>query len=359
VVSPRRWILRLVPLVAFAVFTTAFLVLQHRDEPRKAASSVTAAADVSPQVLAYFNDLEKGLAPLLMYVRALPGTITALQKAGTATTSQLNQAGYMAESFATARDLVGRIAVPAQAPPAVGELMQVACQLYRQSALALTELRTARGPTASSVLRRSAALHELGDRVIDQVRRVLAVDRAGAEQANVEYRYAPPVPAVAVVAGQAGPSAATSRSVTTALREARRILDRQTTGLDGAAGLVALHALASSLEQSKGAAGEDVVGARIAILLALLAEDASLNGSGESSDALLMLSNDVWAQARTLTRKARAELSPLAPPRLAREHVWTGGAFNGTPPPLKPGQDVGAGLPGGLPAVDPSKILRG
>ncbi len=136
-----------------AISATALGVVAASGDDDGGRAQAATVALPSAEVLKYWTDAKTTLSPLLVYVRQLPLTIKAVQKAGgTASDGQLSQAGAMAESFATARDLVGRIAVPATAPSGVGELLQVACQLYRQSALALPELQTAtEGPARLAV----------------------------------------------------------------------------------------------------------------------------------------------------------------------------------------------------------------
>jgi hypothetical protein len=350
-------------VVALLLLTTAVGAFTGLGRDKGSIDASATTAEPSPETLVYFSQLRRGLSPLLLHVRALPATITALERArGVATTSQLNQAGYMAESFATARDLVGRLRVPPQAPQAVGELMQLSCELYRRSALALVELRTvAPGEAALVVVRRADALHVIGDRIIDQVRRVLAVDRAGADAAHIEYRYAPPVPDVAELTGSTAPLGVARGSVRSDLEDAAALLDRLSSGLGRptADDVRTLTNVAMRLQEHAAVGDEPVVAARLAVLLGLLAADAATHGQGTSVDVLLMLSNDLWQQGRALASPSRRPLPLLPRPRIARSLVWTGGAFDGRPPPLKPGQDVGAGLPGGLPTVDTSKILRG
>jgi hypothetical protein len=72
-----------------------------------------------------------------------------------------------------------------------------------------------------------------------------------------------------------------------------------------------------------------------------------------------MLSNDVWNTARTLVPASGSAIPVLGPSAVPRSAVFTGGAFSGRPPALKPGDDIAAGLPGGLPPIDPTQILRG
>jgi hypothetical protein len=279
-------------------------------------------AGASPEVQAYWSDTKQALSPLLLYVRVLPATITDLENSsGQLRAGQIRQAGDMAESFATARDLVGRLPVPASVHGDVSELLQLACQLYRESALTLTELpATAEAPH----LHRAAALHTLGDRLIDQARRVLAIDAAQPGGAAMELQYAPSVPTLAEIAGGA-PAADLGRA-------------------------------AAALAATGTGTGEDVIGARLAILLRVLAEEAEHAGQHRSARELTFLSADLSKTARTLSAQPH---STLAVPAGERAQIWTGGAFDGHPPALRPGDDIGAGLPGGLPSIDPVAILRG
>lgn len=346
------------------VSATASGIVAAAGDDRGGADLVASGRGLpSAEVMTYWADSTAALSPLLLYVRQLPEAIEAVQdNEGKASQSQLRQAAVMGESFATARDLVGRIAVPANAPAGVGELLQVACQLYRQSALTLTELKGVDGvPARLAVAARAASLQAIGDRLFDQVRRVLDINAFGAGQAPVEYRYAPAVPAVADLTGQPAP-AVTKSDLEQDLRSAALLISRASTGKGDASPArtrEALRGIAAALETGDMDQGEDVIGARLAISLALLAESAEAAGQPDSVDSLRMLSNDVWNQARTLNARSHPALTQLDAPKRSRSQVWTGGEFNGAPPALKPGQDVGSGLPGGLPKIDPTKILKG
>lgn len=346
-----------------AISATALGVVAASGDDDGGRAQAATVALPSAEVLKYWTDAKTTLSPLLVYVRQLPLTIKAVQKAGgTASDGQLSQAGAMAESFATARDLVGRIAVPATAPSGVGELLQVACQLYRQSALALPELQTAtEGPARLAVAARAAALQALGDRVFDQARRVLAIDAVGPDQAPVEYRYVPPVPAVAELPGAPVAEGSAPADLERELRDAAAIIDDAGAGRTAtpAAGVRSLRTIARALELAPAGQGEDVTAARLAISVAIVAEAADADGQTKSTAALFLISNDVWNLATTLSSKPNSAIKQLAAPKLERSAVWFGGAFDGRPPALKPGEDVGSGLPGGLPPIDPTQILKG
>jgi hypothetical protein len=344
--------------------TTSVIVEASSNDTAPAARIARGTSLPSADVVKYWSDSRTALSPLLLYVRQLPKAIKAVQATeGRAADAQLREAGNMAEGFATARDLVGRIPVPASAPPGVGELLQVACQLYRQSALAVTELKTvAPGRSGLAVMRRAAALQAVGDRLFDQVRRVLAIDAVGEDQAPIEYRYAPPVPAVADLTGRPAPAQGAERNLDEDLRSAGLLISGAGNGDAGAApatAWLALRDIATGLENRAGDQAEDVIGARLAIALALLAEGAKVDGQPKSADSLLMLGNDVWNQSRTLEPLPHPAMQQLGAPTRPRSLVWTGGEFDGRPPVLAPGQDVGSGLPGGLPKIDPTQILKG
>lgn len=314
----------------------------------------------SAAVLKYWADSKAALSPLLLYVRQLPLYIKAVHDSGgEATSSQLHQTKIMASSFADARDLVGRIAVPAEAPASVGELLQVACQLYRQSALTLHEVtQVPAGEARLNVAARAGALQAVGDRIFDQVRRALAIDSLGQDNSPTEFQYAPPVPAVADLPGGAVEPAGSN--VDHNLRDAGRLIGQGSNGTAlSAQDSEQLRAIASALEISKDRQGEDVIGARLAIALAMVADSAHGDGLSKSADEIFMISNDVWNQARALESHPRSAMEQLGTPKVSREQVWTGGQFDGHPPALKPGQDVGSGLRGGLPTVDPTQILKG
>ena len=107
-IAPRWRTRRRLATAGLAASTAAagllFLVPDGQQRSPATLSPVAASGPVSPEVIAYYTDLQKALGPLLVYVRILPGTITALQRTNLpVTSSQLNQAAYMAENFATAR----------------------------------------------------------------------------------------------------------------------------------------------------------------------------------------------------------------------------------------------------------------
>jgi len=211
-------------------------------------------------------------------------------------------------------------------------------------------------------LRRADSLHQIGDRLIDQVRRLLAIDSPGNAQTHIEFHYAPPVPTLAEVTGAAAVNAPPTMTVDGSLSAARELLAARLatsvpTNPPGAG--TSLTSVAAALQNAPGAQGEDVVAARLAILLAVIAEGAELAGQPGSVDALHLLSNDLWNTSRTLSARPNPAIQVLDAAKLPRSKVWTGGAFDGRPPALKPGEGVGSGLPGGLPIIDPAKILRG
>jgi hypothetical protein len=354
------------PVLAFAVLLALLAALAgvtlRSGGHERAVAEASPNDPVAPQVLTYFHDATTALTPLLTYVRALPQIITYLESdTGVVTQSVLNQASYMGDSFALARDLVGRLPVPEQAPAAVGELLQLSCQLYRQAVVAIADLHGLphRGAQAQAVLRRVNALRDLGDRVIDQVRRVLRIDSAGAQQAHIVYRFAPPVPPVEDILGRSRPVVAAG-SLRTQLAAARSLLTAVSapghTSSDTES--AQLEAVTSQLQGRPESSSEPVVAARLALLIALVADQARQQQSS-TTDVLLSLSDDLWNQAAQLSSRPHHEVMPLRGSRLPRSQVWVGGPFNGTPPPLKPGDPVDAGVPGGLPTLDPTKILKG
>lgn len=345
-----------------AISATGLGVVAASSDDGGRAQAATVAMP-STEVLKYWTDAKTALSPLLLHVRQLPLSIKSVQDAqGSASDAQLRQAGVMAESFATARDLVGRIAVPATAPSGVGELLQVACQLYRQSALALPEIKSATaGPDRLAIAARAAALQAIGDRVFDQARRVLAIDAVGPNQAPVEYRYVPPVPAVADLPGAPVAENSAPADLDRDLRAAAAIIGEAGAGTTATpvAHVRSLRTIARALELGPAGRGEDVTAARLAISVAIVAEAADAVGQTKSTAALFLVSNDVWNLATTLNSKPHPAIEQLPAPKLERSAVWSGGAFDGRPPALKPGEDVGSGLPGGLPAIDPTQILKG
>ena len=251
-------------VVVLAGGTAGAVALTTDSSAASGPAATSSTADSAAVVQRYWSDTKSALAPLLLYVRVLPETRAALERSdGQMNAGQRHLAGVMADSFAAAREWVGRLAAPVSVPGNVDGLMQIACSLYRQSALALLDLRSP--SAADGALRRSTALQTIGDRVIDQVRRMVNIDGIASDAAHVELQYAPPVPPLAELTG------------------------------DGAS---ALRTAAASLESDQ--RGENVIGARLAILLAVVAEDARAAGSPTSA-ALVRLSKDLWATTRALS----------------------------------------------------------
>lgn len=349
--------------VAAVVVTTA--ASRDADSAGPVAPVLAAYSGDSPAEIArYWSDTRAALSPLLVYVRILPTSIAALrQSGGEASAAQAREAVAMAESFATARDLISRVRVPAQTPPAVGELMQVACQLYRESALSLSELRSAGSNVSKdAVVQRAATLHAVGDRLIDQVRRVLNLNHLTKDQTPTEFRYAPPVPSVSDITGEPAAPLSAGVDVERDLAEASTLLGNLTSAAakpDAATGqLQTLLRLASGLQSDTAQQSEDVIGARLALVVAVAAQAPDVKGPA-SPDSLLMLSNDIWNSARTLVPVPQASMQTLPAPKMARSKVWVGGEFDGNPPPIKPGEGIGSGLSRGLPVADPAAILKG
>jgi hypothetical protein len=348
-------------VAALSLTGVGVAVSRHDDNSGHGGLVADARPLPTADVLKYWADSKAALSPLLLYVRQLPLAIKGVQdKGGETTPGQFSQAKDMANSFATARDLVGRIAVPASAPSGVGELLQMGCQLYREAALTLDQMSAVpAGAPRVSLAGRAAALQAIGDRLFDQVRRVLAIDEIGQDTSPAQYQYLPPVPAVADLPG--GPAKPARSGLDTNLRDAGRIIaEASSGGTAPAADFDRLRSIASALEESKTPQREDVIGARLAISLAVVADGGTgADGAPQRTDAILMLSNDLWNQARTLETSPRSAIEPLGATKLTRNQVWTGGAFNGHPPALKPGEPVGSGLPGGLPVINPDQILKG
>lgn len=347
---------RIPTLVLLLAVTAACTASGAHPRPIRA---VAAAQLPTAATLHYFADVKTALAPLLVHVRDLPATIDAVREKGAVSNGQAIFAAKMAFDFATARDLVGRLPVPREAPAPVGELMQLACQLYRTSALELQQGTSLRPGVVEGALRNATALQQLGDRIIDQVRRLLAVDHAGAEQLAIEYRYPDPVPSVTTLVGFAATARVASvDSLASVLQRSRRALalTGQLPRARAKAAAYDLAFLASRFETLNARSPEYVVTARIALLLGVLADDTDFHGRADTANVLDMLSRHAWNQAAALPGNALVRLSPS---RLTRTQVWTGGVFNGSPPMLVAGQDIGSGVPGGLPEVDGISVSGG
>ena len=286
------------------------------EEPVPAAAS-RAGADFEQRV-AYYADVEAALSPLLIHVRALPAALEYYRAPHQGTPEIAARAHDLVEDLSTARDLVARLHAP---DPLVGTIHELAVISYVESARALERLSTSGDPQA--VARQGLRLLAMGDRLFDQAKRLLGDLRPQAVQRQEPdaYRGLPaPVP------------------------------DWAASGLTPAPP-------PPDLDRVAGLRGE----AAVAAVLSLLVETEArlVDGAPDARRRMQALAAELWSAAREFAERSGQALDPATRYPYDRTVLRTGGAFDGRPPPLRPGDDPGTGLPGGLPRVDARTILGG
>jgi hypothetical protein len=311
---------------ALVAATSAFGdVAERSDEP----------GDLDARV-AYYQNVKAALSPLLIHVRDLPSALGpfAASDPKVPDPSLTGTGDKLADDFATARDLVGRIPAP---EPAIGELYETAVVLYVEAARTLAILPSA-GPDVTETARQGLRLRLIGDRVFDQSKRLLGDLRPPSARSKLpdEIRLPDPMPDFA---GEG----------------------IEPTGPDGTtAQLEKLTRAALRLPRDS----EARVTARLAVLVA--AESLRMPATSGAAEAasgravrLSAIGQRLWDTARRLAGRERHRLAPFPGDRVDPAVLRTGGAFNGHPPAWHPGDDPGAGLPAGLPPVDARQILGG
>jgi hypothetical protein len=311
---------------ALVAATSAFGDVAHRSgEP----------GDLDVRV-AYYQNVKAALAPLLIHVRDLPSAVGpfAASDPKVPDPSLTGMGDKLADDFATARDLVGRIPAP---EPAIGELYETAVVLYVEAARTLAILPSA-GPDVTGTARQALRLRLIGDRVFDQSKRLLGDLRPPAARSKLpdEIRLPNPMPDFA--------------------GEGIEPTDPDA----NAAQLDELKAPALRLPRDS----EARVTARLAALVAAESPRVPANGGAAETASgralrLSAIGQQLWDTARRLARRDRHSLTPFPGTPVDPAVLRTGGAFNGHPPAWHPGDDPGAGLPAGLPPVDARQIFGG
>ena len=355
----------------------------------KGASSTTGAG--GGDVARFDTQVRRSLSPLLVHVRALPQALKSLagSTAGGVNTALAGETARWVDDDATARDLVRRLHPPAVADGAVIQ------NLYVVGAMFYTEAARAAGQAASSpaarqeVARSGLRLLLLGDRTFDVGRRLLLPYEVRGEGEHWVFPLAvpdfakegldpdhpgPPADGRSGFEPAGIPSVADSQwmkregpEVETALRVLGQVRSLFYTGprdpatLDTAdEGRHALVSASTSLAQpvpSSQAAAEGVVALRLAMLTEVEALDALhwVGADQQEPARLRLIGEQMWTLGTGLmqgagmpTDRIRSVTDPEADPGL----LLAGGRFGGHPPALRPGQDVGAGIPSGLPNVN-------
>ena len=295
-------------------------------------------------------------------------------------------------NFATSRDLVGRLPTPGGSTPADRSrtLYQLGASLYVESARAVPTLVAAADPVArAEALKRVNRLTSLGDHLFDAGTRVLGPGSDGAGPVAVTRIPTPEVPDFAAAGLDPGPSGSPSPpsapygdrtpQVTPSqwisrhggeIAEAVAIFDRSVAWVTAPEPAPATNRgpVADALERLAARLGADVPAVRegregVQILrLALLVQAEALRspGSGPTGEAvaparrLRLMAEQLWAVARDLLvtgNVGRPGRYGLVASGLDPGLLRSGGVFDGRPPQLRPGEDPGTGVPGGLPDI--------
>ncbi len=372
-------------LLVAAVVSLAVLWLTHqRGVAVRRASSTHPVATTGVAESPFDRDLRRSLSPMLTHVRQLPAVLKNLGN-GTGKTSDSLAAltAQWVESRATARDLVGRLAPPAgRLGPEIKELDVTATMLQLEAARAASQA-TKDATAAAETARSGSRLLLLGDRTFDLARR-LSLPGDGASKL-VFPREAPdfakegldPDHPAAAADGRSGfqsdgPTVPVKHWLgqhRDAVDEARRVMTatasaygqdaiRPEPAVPAARRLEASAASLGDLLPAEGTAREGVTALRLGLLTT--AESLrTLGGSGvdhlTSATRLRLIGERLWASgAKLLGHSGAAKTNQLrtASSGLDPELLLVGGVFGGHPPALQPDEDVGAGVPGGLPEIN-------
>jgi hypothetical protein len=307
------------------------------------------------------------LTPLISHVREFPATVHGLiDTENPVSPAVAKSAEQWGNDYATARDLVRRLTPPA------GPRGQQAARLYETGAMLYVEsARTASAAALAapsgartSMAAKSERLYVLGDRMFDSAFRLLNID--GALTPSV-LRFPAAVPGDSNAPVSVGPPASSSLGVPV---PTAAWLESHSTDLAQLADLVR----SMSGKRSALQAGQRLIAAPISdapaqeavtsLRLAALVKGEMESASGESAvpgqaERLSLMADRVWNSAlAVLGSSSGVDEDPLAIPAAPSDDVlYTGGVFDGRPPPLNPGDPVDKGLPGGLPTLDPMSLI--
>lgn len=352
------------------------------------------------QATAFYSNVRRSLTPLLNDAPRLSALLDEIASGTEPRPAVSNLAEQWADNFATARDLVGRL------PPLGQRWAQAARALYHLGASVYVEAArgvprivevASRPEQRREALKAARRLQLLGDRLFDAGSRLLRGEESTERSVEVSELLPPPVPDFAdeaLAAGEhaAGPTIPTATSPDQEVTSPSRWLKRHQSDIAGAvrklshppdwwlqqhASSDVLGMEAQSLEEQVGLLGaplpaghtaqEGLHGLRLALLIgaesirALAWADDAGGPDLEASRRLWLLAERLWAVAGDLLVSAgvgTGSLYALTPSGLDPELLDPGGIFHGNPPPLRPGDDPGKDVPGGLPALDMSPPAR-
>lgn len=351
-------------------------------------SPSTAATSPARTKQSFYQDVKASLAPLLIHIRHIPEVLHA-HAAPTAPAPPLSMRDTgrsWADDVATARDLVARLSPPSDDAGALTlELYELAVLFYGESARVVEDLTVVSpqgGVETAEFARSGLRLRLLGDRIFDQAKRVLG-DPSGPEARRGRPQVAQstlpdPVPDFAAEGIEpignvtSGSEGAKTRRTDRWLAQIRDLLGAtahsfRADAVPPPSGTVA--ALETLARSAPSPSTEGIVAARLSALshaeaLRRLKEAKTVSPSTspalERARRLRLISERLWSVAESLLRReGTGTADPLPSSGIDRSLLYHGGAFDGHPPLLRPGDDPGTGLPGGLPIVDPSTILGG
>ncbi|WP_156869629.1 hypothetical protein [Sporichthya polymorpha] len=332
--------------------------------------SAQSDGDDRAATVAYYQSVRQSMAPLVQHLRVFPATLQGLASSDAAVSPALATSIATWEGdYATARDLVRRLTPPAQTTGAVeaARLYETGAMLYVEAARAASAAVSAAAPAPrKATAMQGERLYTLGDRMFDSAFRLL---NAGSALSPSEFRFPPAVPGDVEAPRTPGPVAAAgpvpapappdvwSRAHAADLaRVAEMTRDASTTRtvFDDAQ-----RQLAAPV--SDPVAQEAVNGLRLAVLvLGESAEgDAENHRVPEQSERLTLIGTRLWNSALGLLGSASGfvDASLTLPGAASEDLLLQGGAFDGHPPTLNPGDPVDKGLPGGLPVLDPMALI--
>lgn len=372
-----RWRKAVLAAVVLTAAASTVIAVVGRDEASAGDPAKQADAPaVSP--VSFYRDARLALAPLINHVRDLPAALKELAEqrepvSPTGRSSLVAEARRWTSDMATARDLVSRLAPRTEATVRqAADLYVTAAMLQGEAAqsvvaAATTPVATRMRSLASAGLR----YYRLGDRLFDSGFRLLNAEKA----LNASELIFPP--SVPDVSGRPVPQHPAEQPVSAwsskhqpdidAILALARTFPRRSAGHSS----VVLNRLATQLDAAQAklgasvpdstAAQEAVVGLRLGVLVLGEAARAMAEPDGESRTARLHLIGErLWDGAiASLPAGISAANSQLPPSGYPVRLVFRGGVFDGRPPALRTGEGPLAGVPGGVPPLNPALLTSG
>lgn len=333
--------------------------------------SAQSDADAKAATIAYYQSVRQSMAPLVQHVREFPASLRALASPDATVSPALTTSIATWEGdYATARDLVRRLTPPAGTTGSVeaARLYETGAMLYVEAARSASAASKASAPgPRKAIAVKAERLGALGDRMFDSAFRLLNVAGAispselrfpAAVPGDVDGLEPPAGPVVGPSSQPPAPADAWTRAHTADLARLAgmaRATSSTRTELDSAQ-----RRLAAPV--SDVAAQEAVNGLRLAVLVVgeSAADGPENRGVPDQSARLALIGTRLWNSVLGLLGSASgfADAAALTLPLASSEDLLLeGGAFDGHPPALNPGDPVDKGLPGGLPVLDPMALI--